>query len=613
MNKLKLGSIYLGNNRCQFCVWAPLAENVDVHIVSPVERVVPLESSERGYYQAILEDITPGSLYFYRLNGKQERPDPASHYQPQGVHGPSQIIDLSFNWQDQNWFGINLEDYVIYELHVGTFTGEGTFRAIIPYLKGLKELGVTALELMPVAQFPGRCDWGYDGVYPFAVQDSYGGPLMLKELVDACHQQGLAVVLDVVYNHLGPEGCYLSEFGHYYHKKYQTPWGDALNFDGPHNDEVRRFFIENALYWISEFHVDALRLDAVHAILDQSAYPFIEELTTAVHELPQQHNRRAFVIAESNQNDPHLITSRELGGYGLDAQWSDDFHHSLHTLLTEEHTGYYQDFGEMQHLAKAFQEGFVYSGEYAPFWQCRRGSSSRQVPAIRFVVFAQNHDHIGNRLKGERLSTIISFEALKLSAGTVILSPFLPLFFMGEEYGETNPFPYFVSFSEPALIESVRQGRRIEFAAFSSQDEPFDPPAEQTFLSAKLNHELRHQDKHGILLNFYQELLRLRKSVPALRNLSKDCLQVLSYDKEQILWLHRWQGEDKALILLNFNHSLATFAPSIPKGIWRKKLDSAEPRWQGPGSTLPETITWDTTGVVQVSPKSLALFVLVTP
>jgi maltooligosyltrehalose trehalohydrolase len=354
--ELSLGATYLGEGRCQFLVWAPLAQKVEVHLMGPKDRTFPLQPGARGYYHGIVEGVAPGSLYQYRLDGERERPDPASRFQPQGVHGPSQVMDIHFPWDDGTWPGIFLQDYIIYELHLGLFTPEGTFEAVIPFLDELKDLGITAIELMPVAQFPGDRNWGYDGVYPFAVQDSYGGPQGLKSLVNACHRKGLAVILDVVYNHLGPEGNYLGEFGYYFADHYKTAWGSAVNFDGPYSDEVRRLFIENGVYWITEFHIDALRIDAVHAILDFSAQPFLSKLAFSLHRLADKLNRRIYLIAESGLNDTRVIHPPERGGYGLDAQWNDDFHHSLHAVLTGEQTGYYQDFGEFQHLIKAFRE-----------------------------------------------------------------------------------------------------------------------------------------------------------------------------------------------------------------------------------------------------------------
>ncbi|MFC1931549.1 malto-oligosyltrehalose trehalohydrolase [Chloroflexota bacterium] len=605
----RLGATYLGDGRCEFVVWAPLVSKVELHIVSPKELTVSLEKDAQSYHQAVVNGMEPGSQYFYRLDGKKELPDPASRYQPHGIHGPSQVVDSRFPWDDQGWSEIPLEEYIVYELHVGTFTTEGTFGAVIPHLDGLKDLGITAVEIMPVAQFPGNRNWGYDGVYPFAVQDSYGGPEGFKHLVNTCHQKGLAVILDVVYNHLGPEGNYIDDFGPYFTDRYKTPWGASLNFDGAYSDEVRRFFIENALYWLNDFHIDALRLDALHAILDISSYSFLEELSVEFHEQVKQQKRKAYLIGESAANDARLIKSRELGGYGLDAQWNDDFHHSLHVLMTGEQAGYYQDFGQLQHLVTAFREGFVYSGQYSPYRQRRHGISSRDIPAHRFLVFAQNHDQVGNRARGERLNQLVSFEALKLAAGVVLLSPFIPLIFMGEEYGETAPFPYFVSHSEPELIEAVRKGRWEEFAAFQWQGDLPDPQDEITFMRAKLTHELKSKGQHRILLEFYKELIKLRKEIPTLANLSKDTLEIKGNEENKTIVLHRWKGSDEAITIFNFSDSSLSISLNIPAGRWRKHLDSAEERWQGNGSAAPDLISSPLEGNLNMAPESFVIFV----
>jgi maltooligosyltrehalose trehalohydrolase len=580
-----------------------------MHIVSPGEFIVSLEKDSRGYHQAIVEGVAPGSLYFYRLNGQKEYPDPASHLQPRGVHGPSQVVDSNFPWEDRDWFGLPLKEYVIYELHVGTFSTEGTFDGVIPHLDELKNLGITAIELMPVAQFPGNRNWGYDGVYPFAAQNSYGGPESLKRLVDTCHQKGLAVILDVVYNHLGPEGNYLAEFAPYFSDRYKTPWGAALNFDGPYSDEVRHFFIENAVYWLTEFHIDALRLDALHAILDISPYTFLEELAASFHEEAERLKRQAYLIGESDANDTRLIRSPESGGYGLDAQWNDDFHHALHALLTGERSGYYQDFGHLQYLAKAFREGFVYSGQYSPYRQRRHGISAKGIPAHRFVVFAQNHDQVGNRMNGERLSQLVSFSELKLAAGAILLSPFLPLLFMGEEYGETAPFPFFVSYSEPELMAAVRQGRQKEFAAFQWQGELPDPQGETTFLCAKLNHDLRRKGQNRILMEFYRELIRLRRELPALGNLSNDTLEIIEFEEKRLLYLRRWSDINEVMMVFNFSDCQEAVVLPVPSGCWQKRLDSADEKWQGNGDTAPERLESEGEVALNVGPKSVVLFI----
>lgn len=606
--EVSLGVTPLGQGGHQVRVWAPWAQKVEMHIVSPRDRMASLGREDRGYHHAILEDIEPGSLYFFSLDGNKDRPDPASRFQPQGVHGPSQVVHPGFPWENHPWVGTPLQDYIIYELHVGTFTPKGTFGSIIAHLDELRALGITAIELMPVAQFPGSRNWGYDGVFPFAVQNSYGGPEGLKGLVNACHKKGLAVVLDVVYNHLGPEGNYLGDFGPYFTDRYKTPWGLAINFDGAHSDEVRRFFIENALYWITEFQVDALRIDAVHAILDFSASPFLKGLALAVHEQAERLNRRVYIIAESGLNDTRVIRPRKVGGYGLDAQWNDDFHHALHTLLTGENSGYYLDFGEFCYLVKAFREGFVYSGEYSPYRRHRHGNSSRCIPAGRFVVFAQNHDQVGNRMLGERLSELVSFEKLKLAAGAVMLSPFIPLLFMGEEYGETAPFPYFVSHTDPDLIEAVRRGRREEFSAFAWAGKPPDPDDKTTFLQAKLNHPLRNKGHHRVLAAFYRELIRLRNTIPASDPLTRDDFEVTGWEREKVLILRRWSGPDEVLAAFHFGETETSVTIPLTTGTWKKQLDSAEDQWRGPGSSVPGRLLSEGEAALTLPPHAFVLF-----
>jgi maltooligosyltrehalose trehalohydrolase len=605
---LPLGATYLGEGRSHFLVWAPRAGKVEVHVAAPSDRTVLMERKEHGYHQVLAEGVAPGTRYFYRLDGKTERPDPASHFQPEGVHGPSEVVDLSFKWSDAGWSGLDLADYIIYELHAGAYTDVGTFEAIIPHLNGLCELGVTAVELMPVAQFPGSRNWGYDGTYPFAVQNSYGGPSGLKALVEACHGRGLAVVLDVVYNHLGPEGNYLGEFGPYFTDRYRTPWGQAINFDGPESDEVRRFFTENALYWTKEFHIDALRLDAIHAIVDPSARPILEELGMAVHQQARQLKRRIYVIAESDRNDSRIIRSREAGGYGLDAQWSDDFHHALHTLLTPERNGYYKDFGAVEQLAVACREGFVYSGQYSVYRKRRHGNSSQGLPPEQFVVFAQNHDQVGNRLLGERLSKLVSFEALKVAAGAVLVSPYIPLLFMGEEYGDPAPFRYFVSHSDPDLIEAVRNGRQEEFAAFDWTGQIADPQSEETFQGCKLNHDLKAEGDHQPLYNFVRELIRLRKELPALSWNCHEEKEAIAFESEKLLWLRRWRSEAQAVIIFNFGNEPATAGFPFPKGRFSRTLDSADQKWNGRGSLCRDLLEVSGNTSVTIAACSVVLF-----
>jgi maltooligosyltrehalose trehalohydrolase len=610
--KSDLGCVHIGADRYEFLVWAPRAEKVAIHMVAPSERFIEMQCEARGYHRAVVDGLRPGDRYFYRLGGEADRPDPASRLQPD-VHGPSQIPDLRFDWSDSSWRGLALENYVLYELHVGTFTPEGTLDAVIPRLGDLAELGVTSIELMPLAQFPGARNWGYDGVYPYAVHTAYGGPLALKRLVDACHRHGLAVTLDVVYNHLGPEGNYLSSFGPYFTDHYKTPWGDALNFDLHLSDEVRRYFIDNALYWIDEFHVDALRLDAVHAIIDSSALPFVEKLARAVHQRARELDREVQVIAESDRNDSRITRELEKGGWGVDATWDDDIHHAVHALLTGEQTGYYADFGGIGDFATGLRTGFVYSGQYSVYRQRSHGNSAADLPGKRFVVFSQNHDQVGNRMLGERLSSLVSFENLKLAAGAILLSPFVPLIFMGEEYGERAPFLYFVSHSDPALIEAVRRGRAAEFRAFCWEGEPLDPQGEETFARCKLRWEEHNKGEHGVLRAFYKELLRLRREIPAFASLDMQNLRVVAQESCQAVLIRRPHERGEAAIAFHFGADPARVSFPLAPGSWTKLIDSAKERWSGPGSSTPDEV--DSRGEVSLTlnPKSFAVYLRLLP
>ena len=603
-----LGALLLSGTTCRFRVWAPNRAPVNVRLVAS-NRLVPMHETERGYHETTIEGVAAGELYLYQLAPDKQRPDPASRFQPEGVHGPSQVTDGKFPWHDKGWAGLPLKDYIIYELHVGTFAPTGTFKATIAYLEYLIQLGVTAIELMPVAQFPGSRNWGYDGVFPFAVQNSYGGPQGLKSLIDACHQRGLAVILDVVYNHIGPEGNYLADFGPYFTDRYKTAWGPAVNFDGPFSDEVRNYFIQNALYWVTEFHVDALRLDAVHAIFDRAPVTFLEDLSAEIHRAGERLKRQIFLIAESADNNARLIRPHEQGGFGLDAQWNDDFHHCLRALLTGERTGYYEDYGEFAQLVKAYREGFAYSGEHSRFRRRRHGTVSGDIPADHFIVFAQNHDQVGNRMLGDRLGHAVSYEDLKLAAGLVILSPFIPLLFMGEEYGETAPFPYFTSHSDGQLAEAVRRGRRDEFAAFGWLGELPDPQNSKTFLGAKLNHELRNAGEGLVLLKFYRELIGLRKKLNAIMPTSQSSYEVDGFDDQRVLIAQRCRDDDRALLIANLAVAETSVSWSVPGGHWRKLVDSADETWRGKGSRLRGDFHAEAESQFLLMPRSFALFI----
>lgn len=440
------------------------------------------------------------------------------------------------------------------------------------------------------------------------MQQSYGSVEGLKRLIDACHQQGMVVILDVVYNHFGPEGNYTVNFAPYFTNKYRTPWGSAINFEDAYSDGVRNFFIENALYWFRDYHIDALRLDAVHAIYDCGGKHFLAELAEQVAEFCQQQGRKFYLIAESNLNDVRVINPPELGGYGIDGQWSDDFHHCLHTLLTGELRGYYQDYGRCDQLAKVLREGFAYSWNYSSFRKRYHGNYAGDRPPHQFVVCAQNHDQIGNRMLGDRLSHLVSFEALKLAGGAVLLSPYIPLLFMGEEYGEEAPFLYFISHGDPNLVEAVRKGRKEEFTAFHLQGEPPDAQSRDTFLQCKLNWQQRMEGKHQVLLNFYQQLIRFRRQIPALKQSDRHRIEVTSLETQKLLTLRRWSQDSHIFCLMNFSNRPETASDLVPEGTWQKQLDSSDSQWLGNGSSLPQTIAQEQDLTIQ--PQSFALYAL---
>lgn len=603
---MKVGSNYFGNGSCEFVVWAPFHEQVAVKIVSGKNQVIPMEKDQWGYFKVVAEDIKPGTLYYYKLSGEIERPDPASQSQPKDVHGPSEVIDHSqMNWTDQNWSGVPLEEIIIYELHVGTFTPEGTFEAIIPRLQELSQLGVNAIELMPIGQFPGNRNWGYDGVFPYAAQHSYGGQQGLKNLVNAAHQQGFSIILDVIYNHFGPEGNYMETYGPYFTDTYKTAWGSAINFDKEYSYGVRNYFLENAIYWLENFHIDALRLDASDNIFDMGAKHFLQELAEKVSDFSNKLGRKFYLTAENDLSDTKIIRSIKSGGYGIDAQWNDAFHHCLHTVLTGEQVGYYQDYGTVELLAKAYKESFVYSGQYSPFRKRFHGNNSSNIPGSQFVVFIQNHDQIGNRMLGERLTHLVSFEALKLAAGVLFLSPNVPLIFMGEEYAEDAPFLYFVSHTDPSLVNAVKEGRKKDFAAFHLEGEFVDPFSTDTFQKCILNWKKQHEGKHKVLREFYRNLILLRKSMPSLNKLDKTSLETFVIEEDKILLLRRGSNNQQILCLFNFNETNITF--QIPfNGNWQKIFNSADAQWLGSGSTLPEELSDNST--LTIDSKSFVLY-----
>jgi len=597
-------------SHARFNVWAPHATRVDVRLLGHGREPVPLARCPGGHFEATISEAKAGDRYVYILDGDKERPDPASRSQPDGVHGASEIVNPDqFRWTDEHWRGRPLEQLIIYELHVGTWTDKGTFQAAIPHLEYLRDLGITAIELMPVAQFPGARNWGYDGVGLFAPQSTYGGPQGLKELIDACHRTDLAVILDVVYNHVGPEGNYLQDFGPYFTDRYRTPWGSAINYDGPESDEVRSFIIGNALYWITEYHIDALRLDAVHGIYDFSAVHILKELADSVHTESEGGGRPALLIAESDLNDSRIIAPSTEGGYGLDAQWSDDFHHALHTVLTGERTGYYEDFGQLTYLATALQDGFVYAGRYSPHRRRRHGNSVERRPPQQLVICAQNHDQIGNRALGERLSTLISCEALKLAAAAVLLAPQTPMLFMGEEYGETAPFQYFVDHSDADLNQAVREGRKREFAAFGWTEVP-DPLDPSTFKRSRVRLDAPHDERQKQLFAWYRRLIHLRKTLPPY-TVSYRYHAVHSFEDQQIILIHRWTEEGEAtLVVLGFNKAPIRLLLDKPEGTWIPLAASWAAEYGGGGETVePPSIRIPASrNEIHIAPYSAAVY-----
>ncbi|HEU4903961.1 MAG TPA: malto-oligosyltrehalose trehalohydrolase, partial [Flavisolibacter sp.] len=579
----------------QFKVWAPLKEKMRLHLVYPEDRLLEMTKGEEGYWHLSVADLPGDVRYFFRPDDEEDMPDPASPYQPEGVHGPSQAVaHAAYHWQDQAWKGLPLEDFILYELHVGTFTPEGTFDAIIPRLDALKEIGINAIELMPVAQFPGNRNWGYDGVFPYAVQNSYGGPQGLKKLVDACHQKGIAVILDVVYNHLGPEGNYFSNFGPYFTHQYCTPWGDAINYDGEWSDGVRDYFSDNVVYWFEQYHLDGLRCDAIHAVYDNGAVHFWELVHQKIRQKEQALNRPFYLIAESDLNSPKVVKPPAEGGYGFNAQWLDDFHHSLYVLLNNDDKERYYDFGSVQQLAKAYKDGFVHSGEWVKFRKRRHGASSAGIPGDKFIVFNQNHDQIGNRVKGERLCMLVDVERIKVAAAAILLSPYIPMLFMGEEYADESPFYYFVSHTDPDLVEAVRKGRKEEFKDYGFDAEPPDPQAEQTFSDSKLQWSKRNQGHHQLVLQWHAELIKCRQTMPALKNVDKESVAVQVLGEQGFALSRQSKREDEKLCCL-FNLSAKPLHYNVPIDLQgaRKLLHSKDAAWCGEkieGDELPEKL-----------------------
>jgi maltooligosyltrehalose trehalohydrolase len=534
----------------------------------------------------------PGTDYRLSLDGGPGRPDPRSPFQPEGVHGPSRTVDHdAHRWGDAGWSAGELRDAVVYELHVGTFSPEGTFDGAAARLGHLVDLGVTAVEIMPVAEFPGDRGWGYDGVDLFAPHHAYGGPEGLRRLVDACHAHGLAAVLDVVYNHLGPDGNYLAAYGPYFTDRYRTPWGEAVNFDGAQSDEVRAFVVDNALMWLRDYHLDGLRLDAVHAIVDTSAVDILEELATRVRQLEEELGRRLWLIAESDRNDPRVVRDPEHGGDGIGAQWDDDVHHALHAALTGERSGYYVDYGRLEDVAHALRHAYVLDGRYSTFRQRRHGRPVGGLGGEHFVVCLQNHDQVGNRALGERSSALMSTGLLHVGAALVLTSPFVPMLFAGEEWGASTPFLYFTDHRDPELARAVSQGRTHEFATFGWDESAVpDPQDVSSFTRSQLDWDELAREPHARLLAWHRALIDLRRRTPALRgaDLASTCVRV---DEEE-----RWLVMERPGVVVACN--LGPRPVTLPTGPrpWGRLLLASEGEPSVDGAS------------VLLSPESVAIF-----
>ena len=539
----------------KFEVWAPGPEKVELWLDGG-ERRLPMERSpRRGTWALDVPGAGPGARYMFSINGGAGRPDPRSAWQPEGIDGPSVLVDhASFAWHDDGWRGFDLGSAVVYELHVGTFSQEGTFEGAITHLDHLVSLGVNAVELMPVAEASGERGWGYDGADLFAPHHAYGGPLGLKRLVDACHGRGLAVVLDVVYNHLGPAGNYLAEYGPYFTDNYQTPWGSAVNFDGPGSYGVRDFVISNAIGWLRDYHIDGLRLDAVHAIHDEGARHIVEELCEAVDCLAEELGRRLWVVAESDRNDPRVVRPRPEHGWGATACWDDDFHHALHAVLTTEGSGYYMNVGSLGQLAKAMRDAYVYDGQFSEFRQRRHGRPADGIDGDSFVVCLQNHDQVGNRAFGERTSALVGTGLLMVRAALLVLSPYVPMLFQGEEWGASTPFLYFTDHKDPSLGRAVTEGRRREHRVGAGLEVP-DPQARETFERSKLDWSELEREPHRGLLEWYRRLLALRRSEPDLASHERGATSC-SFDEDR-----RW------LVLRRGRFSIAANFSDAPREV----------------------------------------------
>ncbi len=597
VHTIPLGA-YVVEGGVQFRVWAPKAESIDV--VFEKGHTQSLERDERGYFSGIVSHACPGMTYRFRLDEGKDYPDPCSRFQPQGPHGPSQIVDsAAYRWRDHEWSGVHMAGQVIYELHIGAFTEEGTFDAAIRELDSLKRLGITLVEVMPIAEFSGRWNWGYDGVCLFAPSRMYGDYDAFKRLVDAAHEKGLGVILDVVYNHFGPDGSYLSVFSDdYVTDRYPNEWGQALNFDGPGAEGMREFVVQNACYWIEEFHLDGLRIDATHAIYDASERHILADLSTEARRAAG--GRSIVLIAENEAQNIRAVRPVEQGGWGLDAIWCEDFHHVSRVAATGRSEAYYTDYrGTSQEFLSSLKRGFLYQGQRYHWQRKARGTVVDREPAGSFVFFIQNHDQIGNTLTGNRLHTLTSPGRYRVLTAINLLAPQTPLLFMGQEYGASTPFLYFVDFAGHEIGPKVRQGRQDflgqfpSYASDEAQKSMFDPNDPMTFERSKLDRAERAA--HGSLYRLYRDLLRLRREDLVFSAQSRDKLDgaVLNQEAFAVRYFEE-TGYDR-LVVVNLGADLH-FVPAPepllaprPNGYWALLWSSDHPQYGGPGIINPLT------------------------
>ncbi|MGD6810001.1 MAG: malto-oligosyltrehalose trehalohydrolase [Candidatus Bathyarchaeia archaeon] len=585
---MQIGAIFHKDN-CEFTVWAPNATNVKLTLEDN-KQLINMKNVGNGYWTTQLKQAKPDIEYMFQLDSKPAKPDPASHFQPKGVFGPSRVINQeSYVWKDKAWHGLDFKDLVFYEVHVGTFTLQGTLAAMQERIAELADFGINALELMPVTQFSGNRGWGYDGVFPFALQNTYGNPDDLKALVDECHKRGVTVFLDFVYNHIGPEGNILNDYAPYFTNDRMTTWGPTLNIDGPNSSGVRNYFLENTLHWFHDYHIDGIRLDAILWIVDKSSKHFLSELNQAVQKYAQETERQLYMIAETGYNEPAVLTPAETDGYGFNAQWLDDYHHALFSVLTGENRSYYIDFTKVELLADALTDAYVYVKKPPEFRRRRPEESFRQIPAYRFVVFSQNHDQIGNRLQGDRLGAISGLEASKVAAGMVLLSPYVPLLFMGQEYGENTPFMFFTDYQDKGLANAIREGRKKEFTDFHWTGNVPDPQSLECFTKSKIKWEKRNQGINSKIVGYYKTLIDLRKKVPALQTGKNRNIKTVNTQNKALL-IEKQKNNSKAYIIANLDKETQTIQTML-SGNFRKVLDSKSPVFGGESASLPETLS----------------------